>query len=490
MARSVFSKIWEEHVIAERDEGTSLIYVDRHFTHEVTSPIAFDNLRTAKRKVRRPDLTFAVMDHNVPTYDRALPVTEEMSAAQMEALRKNARDFGITLFDYFSPYQGIVHVIMPELGLTLPGLTITCGDSHTSTHGAFGAVAFGIGTSEGEHVFATQTIWIKRPREMKVEVKGEIERGVVAKDVILKLIGEIGTGGGIGHVMEFAGETVDRMSVDDRMTLCNMSIEGGARTAITAPDEKVFKFIAGRPFAPEGEDWDAALRYWRSLESDTNAYYHKRIELDVSTLEPQVTWGTNPAQVTDVTGEVPSPNQFEDKNARSAAERALKYMGLSPGQRITDIKVDVVFIGSCTNARLSDLIQVASLVKGKEVAKGVKAVVVPGSMLTKRWAERLGIHSHLIKAGFEWRNSGCSYCIAMAPGDFVEPGKRCASTSNRNFENRQGPGSRTHLLSPLTAAATALEGKFADPRDHDIAPVDEVVTDLELYEWLRERYQF
>ncbi|MCS7126819.1 MAG: 3-isopropylmalate dehydratase large subunit [Thaumarchaeota archaeon] len=490
MAKTVFSKIWLEHVIAERDDGTSLIYIDRHYTHEVTSPVAFENLRSAGRRVRRPDLTFAVMDHNVPTHDRTLPVTDEMSAAQMEALKRNAREFGIALFDYFSPFQGIVHVIMPELGLTLPGLTIACGDSHTSTHGAFGAAAFGIGTSEGEHVFATQTLWIKRPKEMLVEVRGELDEGVTSKDVILKLIGEIGTGGGIGHVMEFAGETVERMGIDDRMTLCNMSIEGGARTAIIAPDEKVFRFVEGRPFAPEGEDLEEAFRFWSTLRSDAGARYDKTVRLDVDGLEPQVTWGTNPAQVAGVTDEVPSPEEFEDPAKRAAAERALKYMGLRPGQRIRDVPVDVVFIGSCTNARLSDLVQVARLVKGRKVADGVKAVVVPGSMLTKRWAERLGVHRALIEAGFEWRNSGCSYCIAMAPGDYVEPGKRCASTSNRNFENRQGPGARTHLVSPLTAAATAIEGRFADPRAYELYPVEDVVSDLELYEWLRERYQF
>jgi 3-isopropylmalate/(R)-2-methylmalate dehydratase large subunit len=490
LGRTVFEKIWDAHALVEREDGTALLYVDRHYTHEVTSPIAFEGLRAAKRKVRRPDLTFAVMDHNVPTYDRTLPVTDEMSAAQMEALKRNARDFGITLFDYFSPYQGIVHVIMPELGLTLPGLTIACGDSHTSTHGAFGALAFGIGTSEGEHVFATQTLWLKKPKKMEVRLRGELPDGVTAKDVILYVIRSIGTGGGIGHVMEFTGETVSRMSIDDRMTLCNMSIEGGARTAIASPDEKVIDYLKGRPLAPKGEEWEEAVRFWRKLRTDNDAVYDKRHEFGVSDIEPQVTWGTNPAQTVSVTEEVPAPEDFEDPAQRTSAERALKYMGLRPGQKMSEVPVDVVFIGSCTNARLSDLIEVARLVKGKRVAQGVRAIVVPGSTVTKRWAERLGIHRVLIDAGFEWRNSGCSYCIAMAPGDRVEPGKRCVSTSNRNFEHRQGPNARTHLASPATAAASALSGKISDPRELGPAPIEEVVSDIELYHALKERYQF
>ncbi|MEM1949016.1 MAG: 3-isopropylmalate dehydratase large subunit [Candidatus Caldarchaeum sp.] len=470
MGQTVFEKIWNSHVIAEREDGQALLYIDRHLTHEVTSPLAFEGLRAAGRSVRRPDLTFAVMDHNVPTTDRAKPVKEPMSAAQMQALRRNAREFNIMLFDYFSPFQGIVHVIGPELGLTVPGITLVCGDSHTSTHGAFGALAFGIGTSEGEHVFATQTLWLKKPKQMKIELTGRLPGNVSAKDVILYVIRTLGTGGCIGHVVEFTGELVRNMGVEERMTLTNMSIEGGARTAIVEPDEKVFSYIKDAPFSPKGREWDEAMQYWRTLRTDPGAAYDKVHSFDVSKLEPQVTWGTNPGMTVGVSETVPSPDDFDDPAEKKAVQRALEYMGLKPGMEVGDVRVDTVFIGSCTNARLSDLVEVARLVKGRRKADGVRVLVVPGSQLTKRRAERLGLHRIFIEAGFEWRNSGCSMCIAMNE-DRLRPGERCLSTSNRNFENRQGVGGRTHLASPLTAAATALTGKITDPRQYELQEV-------------------
>jgi len=471
MGKTVFEKIWDSHVIAERDDGQSLIYVDRHLTHEVTSPLAFEGLRAGGRRVRRPDLTFAVMDHNVPTGDRTEPVRDEMSAAQMAALSRNAREFGIRLFDYFSPYQGIVHVIGPELGLTLPGITLVCGDSHTSTHGAFGVLAFGIGTSEGEHVLATQSLWLKKPKQMKIELTGRLSPGLTAKDVILYIIRRLGTGGCIGHIVEFTGPTVREMSCEERMTLTNMSIEGGARTAIIEPDEKVYDYLRDAPFSPKGVEWDEAVKYWETLKTDPNARYDTAYRFDVTDLEPQVTWGTNPGMTVGVTETVPSPDDLADPNERKAVERALHYMGLRPGMRISDIRVDTVFIGSCTNARLSDLIDVARLVKGRRRADGVRVLVVPGSQLTKRRAERMGLHRIFVEAGFEWRNSGCSMCIAMNE-DRLRPGERCLSTSNRNFENRQGVGGRTHLASPLVAAATALTGRIADPREFELQPLE------------------
>lgn len=473
MAKTIFEKIWERHVIAEREDGQALLYVDRHLTHEVTSPIAFEELRTKSRKVRRPDLTFAVMDHNVPTTDRALPVTDELSAAQMRALAKNAAEQGITLFDYHSPWQGIVHVIGPELGLTLPGITLVCGDSHTSTHGALGALAFGIGTSEGEHVLATQTIWLKKPKKMEIRLEGELQKGVSAKDVILYVIRHLGTGGMIGHIVEFTGELTRRLSVESRMTLCNMSIEGGARTAIIEPDEKVLRYLRGAPYAPDGEEWEEAVRQWNSLKTDPNAEYDASYFFDASKIEPQVSWGINPAMTIGITGQVPSPDEYEDRAQRMLVERALKYMGLKPGMRMTEVPVDVVFIGSCTNARLSDLLEAARFVKGRRVKQGVRAMVVPGSMLIKRRAERIGLHRVFIDAGFEWRYPGCSMCIAMNP-DRLRPGERCASTSNRNFENRQGPGGRTHLVSPAMAAAAAIEGRFVDVRELEPADLGEI----------------
>ncbi|MCS7137235.1 MAG: 3-isopropylmalate dehydratase large subunit [Candidatus Caldarchaeum sp.] len=467
MGQTVFEKIWSSHTIAEREDGQTLLYIDRHLTHEVTSPLAFEGLRAAGRRVRRPDLTFAVMDHNVPTGERTEPVKDSMSAAQMQALWRNANEFNIMLFDYFSPYQGIVHVIGPELGLTIPGITLVCGDSHTSTHGAFGALAFGIGTSEGEHVFATQTLWLKKPKQMNIRLTGTLPKNVSAKDVILYIIRTLGTGGCIGHVVEFTGELVRNISVEERMTLTNMSIEGGARTAIVEPDEKVFSYIKDAPFSPKGHEWDEAMQYWRTLKTDPGAKYDTTHSFDVSGLEPQVTWGTNPGMTVGVSENVPSPEDFDDPAERKSVQRALEYMGLRPGMKVGEIAVDTVFIGSCTNARLSDLVDVARLVKGKKKAPGVRVLVVPGSMLTKRKAERMGLHRIFMDAGFEWRNSGCSMCIAMNE-DRLKPGERCLSTSNRNFENRQGVGGRTHLASPLTAAATALTGKITDPRQFEL----------------------
>ncbi|MEM3096688.1 MAG: 3-isopropylmalate dehydratase large subunit [Nitrososphaerota archaeon] len=467
MPSTVFQKIWDAHTLAERGDGQTLIYIDRHLTHEVTSPLAFESLRMVGRKVRRPDLTFAVMDHNVPTGDRSEPVRDEMSAAQMAALSRNARDFNIRLFDYYSPFQGIVHIIGPELGLTLPGITLVCGDSHTSTHGAFGALALGIGTSEGEHVLATQSLWVKKPKQMEIRLEGVLQEGVSAKDVILYIIRRLGTGGCIGHVVEYTGGLVKELSMEERMTLTNMSIEGGARTAIISPDEKTFNYLVDAPYSPKGEEWEEALDYWRALYTDPGASFDKSYFLDVTQLEPQVTYGINPAMTVSITQHVPSPDDFDDRSERASVERALKYMGLTPGMKVTDIEVDTVFIGSCTNARLSDLIDVARLVKGRKKAPGVRVLVVPGSQLTKRRAERLGLHRIFIEAGFEWRNSGCSMCIAMNE-DRLKPGERCASTSNRNFENRQGVGGRTHLVSPLTAAATAITGKITDPREYEL----------------------
>lgn len=472
--KSIVDKIWDSHVLYEKDDGEALIYVDRHLTHEVTSPMAFEGLRERGRKVRRPDLTFAVMDHNVPTGDRLKPVVDEVSAAQMAALERNAKEFGITLFDIYSPFQGIVHVVGPELGLTIPGITLVCGDSHTSTHGALGALAFGIGTSEGEHVLATQTLWMKKPRKMLIRLEGRMGDGVTAKDAVLWIIRNIGVGGGIGHVIEYGGGAVRDMDVEARMTLCNMSIEAGARTAIISPDEKVFDYVKGRPYAPPDEEWEEALRYWKTLPSDPDAQYHKTITFTVDRLEPQVTWGTNPAMTAGVSEEVPDPRDYDDPKEREAVERALRYMGLSPGTKITEIKVDVVFIGSCTNGRLTDLIDAARVLMGKKVTHNVRALVVPGSQLVKRRAERLGLHRIFLDAGFEWRNPGCSMCIAMNE-DRLRPGERCASTSNRNFENRQGPGGRTHLVSPIMAAAAAVYGRFVDVRELDLPTREEVL---------------
>lgn len=474
VGKSIIDKIWDLHTLYVREDGETLIYIDRHLTHEVTSPMAFEGLREKNRSVRRPDLTFAVMDHNVPTSDRLNPIRDGMSVKQMEALEKNAGEFGLTLFDLHSPYQGIVHVIGPELGLTIPGITLVCGDSHTSTHGALGALAFGIGTSEGEHVFATQTLWIKKPKKMVVSLEGTLDNNVTAKDAALWIIRNIGTGGGIGYIIEYVGRVVREMNVEERMTLCNMAVEGGARTAIISPDEKVFNYVKGRPYAPSDEEWDQALEYWEGIVSDADAEYHKTIRFRLDKLEPQVTWGTNPAMTLGVTEEIPHPGEFDDPRERQAIERALRYMGLEPGMKIADINVDVVFIGSCTNGRLTDLIDAARAVIGGRVAHNVRALIVPGSQLVKRAAERLGLHRIFIEAGFEWRDPGCSMCIAMN-GDKLEPGERCASTSNRNFENRQGLGGRTHLVSPIMAAAAAVHGRFMDIRMLDLPNRSEVL---------------
>jgi 3-isopropylmalate/(R)-2-methylmalate dehydratase large subunit len=442
-----------------------LIYIDRHLVHEVTSPQAFEGLRLTRRRVRRPELTFATMDHNVPTSDRALPIEDEISAKQMETLSQNCKEFGVTLFDLQSPEQGIVHVIGPELGLTLPGVTLVCGDSHTSTHGAFGALSFGIGTSEVEHVLATQCLLQERPNTFLIEVNGKRPYGVEAKDIILSIIGRIGTGGGVGSVIEFAGETIRALSMEERMTVCNMSIEGGARAGMIAPDEKTFEYLRGRKYAPA--DFEKAVAEWKKLPSDPGASFDKTLKIDAASLTPQVTWGTNPGQVAPIDGQVPSPADFSDPNDRKSAERALEYMGLKPKTSIADIPIERVFIGSCTNSRIEDLRRVARFVKGRRVSPTVYAMIVPGSQRIKQKAEEEGLHRIFTEAGFDWRESGCSMCLGMNP-DTLKPGERCASTSNRNFEGRQGKGGRTHLVSPLMAAAAAVEGHFVDVREYDL----------------------
>lgn len=462
--RSLYEKIWDDHVIDQSEDGTCLIYIDRHLVHEVTSPQAFEGLRMAGRKVRKLENTLAVMDHNVPTTDRSLPIEEEDSRIQIETLRKNCEDFGVQLFDLTDKRQGIVHIIGPEQGFTQPGMTIVCGDSHTSTHGAFGALAFGIGTSEVEHVLATQTLIQKRAKNMRITVDGKLPTGVTAKDMILKIIGEIGTAGGTGHVIEYAGEAVRALSMEGRMTICNMSIEGGARAGLVAPDETTFNYIKGRPMAPKGENLDKAIAYWKTLFSDEGAKYDKEIVLKAEDISPTVTWGTTPEDVISITGSVPAPTDFDDPNKQNSVVRMLEYMGLEAGTRMQDIEIDKVFIGSCTNARIEDLREVAKIAKGKKVAGSVEAMVVPGSGLVKAMAEEEGIADILIEAGFDWREPGCSMCLGMNP-DQLKPGERCASTSNRNFEGRQGRGGRTHLLSPAMAAAAAITGKLTDVRE-------------------------
>ena len=463
MARTLFEKIWENHVVADLSGGTTLLYIDRHLVHEVTSPQAFEGLRLSKRKVRRPDLTFATMDHNVPTEDR-FNIKDPISKAQIEALTQNAREFGIRLFDLESPDQGIVHIIGPELGLTMPGTTIVCGDSHTSTHGAFGTFALGIGTSEVEHVLATQCLPQKKPKTFKVEFTSRPKAPVGPKDMILKLIGMIGTAGGTGYVLEYAGEAVRALSMEGRMTLCNMSIEAGARAGLVAPDETTFEYIAkgGRPYAPKGKALDEALAFWKTLPTDAGAKFDRTLTIDASQIAPQVTWGTNPGMVTDVTARVPEPGSVPG-HSRKDVEQALEYMGLKPGTPLTDVRIDTVFIGSCTNARIEDLRAAAKIFKGRKVAKSVRAMIVPGSQNVKKAAEAEGLDRIFKEAGCEWRESGCSMCLAMNP-DQLKPGERCASTSNRNFEGRQGKGGRTHLVSPEMAAAAAVEGRFVDIR--------------------------
>jgi 3-isopropylmalate/(R)-2-methylmalate dehydratase large subunit len=466
-ARTILEKIWEDHVVCEDPGRPSTLWVDRHLVHEVTSPQAFDGLRLADRRVRRPDLTFATVDHNVPTVDRAIPIRDSLSAKQIEALARNCREFGITLFDLESPCQGIVHIIGPELGLTLPGTIIVCGDSHTSTHGAFGAFAIGIGTSDVEHVLATQCLLLEKPKALEIHVDGTRSRGTTAKDIILSIIGRIGTAGGVGSVIEYRGEAITSLSMEERMTVCNMSIEAGARAGLISPDEKTFHYVEGRRYAPKGESFEEAKEYWRELGTDEGAVFDKSVQLDASTIPPQVTWGTNPAMVAAVTGQVPYPEDFEDPGAREAAAHALEYMGLEPGTPIQAIKPDRVFIGSCTNSRLTDLVEASKVIKGKKVTPSVRAMVVPGSQIVKYQAERQGLDKVFKEAGFEWREPGCSMCLGMND-DVLAPGERCASTSNRNFEGRQGRGGRTHLVSPIMAAAAAIEGHFVDIRDWDM----------------------
>jgi 3-isopropylmalate/(R)-2-methylmalate dehydratase large subunit len=454
--RTLAEKVWEQHVVHRADGEPDVLYVDLHLVHEVTSPQAFDGLRMSGRPVRRPDLTVATMDHNVPT--TAGPVTDEISKRQMDALQRNADEFGITLYPWGSGGQGIVHVIGPEMGYTQPGMTIVCGDSHTSTHGAFGALAFGIGTSEVEHVLATQTLPQSKPRWMAVTVDGDLPPNCSAKDIILAIINRIGTSGGVGHVIEYRGSAIEALSMEGRMTICNMSIEGGARAGLVAPDETTFAYVKGRPRAPKDGDWDAALEYWRTLPTDPGAVFDTEVQIDAATLEPYVSWGTNPAQSTTIDGVVPDPAGNE------SAERALHYMDLDPGTPIRDIRPNTVFIGSCTNSRIEDLRIAADVVRGRRVADGLRGLVVPGSVAVKIQAEQEGLDQVFTDAGFEWRGAGCSMCLGMNP-DILQPGERSASTSNRNFEGRQGKGGRTHLVSPRVAAATAIAGHFTTPED-------------------------
>jgi 3-isopropylmalate/(R)-2-methylmalate dehydratase large subunit len=462
--RTLYDKIWDDHLVDRQDDGACLIYIDRHLVHEVTSPQAFEGLRMSGRKVRAPEKTLAVVDHNVPTTDRALPIEDPESRAQVEQLATNARDFGVEYYNEHDSRQGVVHIVGPEQGFTLPGATIVCGDSHTSTHGAFGALAHGIGTSEVEHVLATQTLIQKKAANMLVRVDGQLAPGASAKDIILAIIGEIGTAGGTGHVIEYAGEAIRGLSMEGRMTVCNMSIEGGARAGMIAPDEKTYAYLKDRPKAPKGAAFDAARRYWDTLRSEEGAHFDKVITLDAANLPPTLTWGTSPEDVAAITGVVPTPDDAKTPAKRAAIARALEYMGLKGGERLTDIAIDRVFIGSCTNGRIEDLRAAAKIVAGKMVNARVNAMVVPGSGLVKAQAEAEGLDKIFLAAGFEWREPGCSMCLAMNP-DRLAPGERCASTSNRNFEGRQGFKGRTHLVSPAMAAAAAVAGRFVDVRD-------------------------
>jgi 3-isopropylmalate/(R)-2-methylmalate dehydratase large subunit len=462
-ARTLYDKIWESHVVQQPQGGAAILYIDRHLVHEVTSPQAFEGLRAAGRKVRQPSATLAVADHNVPTTDRSRGIADAESRQQVDTLTDNCREFGITLFDMNDKRQGIVHIIGPEQGLTLPGMTIVCGDSHTSTHGAFGALAFGIGTSEVEHVLATQTLQQTRGKNMRITVNGALPLGVTAKDMILAIIAKIGTAGGTGHVIEYAGSAVQALSMEGRMTMCNMSIEAGARAGLIAPDETTFAYIKGRPYAPQGEDWDKAVSYWRTLPSDAGAVYDKEVVLNAADIAPQVTWGTSPEDALPITANVPDPASVKDETKRTSIQRALDYMGLKAGQPLQEVKVDKVFIGSCTNGRIEDLREAAKVAHGRKVAAGVQALIVPGSGLVKSQAEAEGLDRVFKVAGFEWREPGCSMCLAMN-ADKLEPGERCASTSNRNFEGRQGRGGRTHLMSPAMAAAAAVTGYLTDLR--------------------------
>ena len=462
--RTLFEKIWDKHLIASIDAETNLLFIDMHLVHEVTSPQAFDSLRIRNRKVKFPELTLATVDHGVPTSNRALGIKDPLSKKQIDALEDNCKEFGVTIYGVNDPRQGIVHVIGPEQGITQPGMTIVCGDSHTATHGAFGALAFGIGTSEVEHVLATQTLAMNKPKTMKVEVVGELNETITPKDVILGIIRKIGTGGGAGHVIEYSGDAIKKMSMENRMTICNMSIEGGARAGMIAPDEITYEYLKNKNFAPKNDDWDKAINEWKELYSDDDAEFDKTIKINVNDLKPSISWGTNPSQVIFIDEAVPSPDSFQNKGDKEAAERALEYMDLKPGQKFDDISLDRVFIGSCTNGRLEDLRAAAKVIEGKKVHENINAMVVPGSTLVKKQAEEEGLDEIFINAGFDWREAGCSMCLGMNP-DILQPGERCASTSNRNYEGRQGVGGRTHLVSPQMAAAAAINGYFVDIRE-------------------------
>lgn len=471
MAKNIYEKIWDAHVVAEPEGQDVILFIDRHFVHEVTSPQAFEGLRLAGRKVRHPELTFATMDHNIPTTDRSLPIADPLSRAQVEALKKNCDEFKVQCFDMNDSRNGIVHVVGPELGLTLPGMTIVCGDSHTSTHGAFGALAHGIGTSEVEHVLATQTLLQKKSKTMEVRVNGTLPAGITAKDIILAIIGKIGTSGGTGYVIEYTGEAIRRMSMEARMTICNMTIEAGARAGLISPDDTTFDYLKGRPYLPASKSWDSLVLEWRSYASDPGCAYDTLVELDAAAIEPQVSWGTSPEMVSGIKSNVPIPAEIKDANQRLACEKALLYMGLDPGIPMESISIDKVFIGSCTNGRIEDLREAAKVLNGYTIAKNIKqALLVPGSQQVKKQAESEGLDKIFTAAGFEWREAGCSMCLAMND-DRLNPGERCAATSNRNFEGRQGKGGRTHLVSPSMAAAAAVKGHFTDIRDWNYKPL-------------------
>ncbi|NLO33167.1 MAG: 3-isopropylmalate dehydratase large subunit [Candidatus Hydrogenedentes bacterium] len=470
MAKTIYEKIWDAHVVHETDGQDAILYIDRHFVHEVTSPQAFEGLRLSDRSVRRPDLTFATMDHNIPTTSRALPIADQLSRAQVETLKHNCKEFGVECFDMYDPRNGIVHVIGPELGLTRPGMTIVCGDSHTSTHGAFGALAHGIGTSEVEHVLATQTLLQKRSLTMEIRINGALPPGLPSKDIILAIIGHIGTSGGNGHVIEYTGEAVRNMSMEARMTMCNMSIEAGARAGLISPEETTFEYLKGRPFLPKNRDWNEMVEGWKQWASDPDCTYDTVIELDAPSIQPQVSWGTSPEMVTGIKGAVPIPDEIEDPDKRAACIKALAYMGLEPGTPMESIAPEMVFIGSCTNGRMEDLRAAAKVFEGRKKADSLQVLVVPGSSIVKKQAEEEGLDKIFIEAGCEWREPGCSMCLAMND-DRLKPGQRCASTSNRNFEGRQGKGGRTHLVSPAMAAAAAVAGHFVDIRDWEYKEV-------------------
>ncbi len=464
--KTMFEKIWNRHVVRASDTEATILYIDTHLIHEVTSPQAFEGLRISGRPVRCPDRTFATMDHNVPTTDRSLPITDLIAKKQMETLSQNCQEFGVTLYDLDNPKQGIVHVIGPELGLTQPGMTIVCGDSHTSTHGAFGALSFGIGTSEIEHVLATQCLLQRKPKTLQIQIQGQLPFGVTAKDIILTIIGQIGTDGGTGSVIEFTGSTIQSLTMDERMTVCNMAIEAGARAGMIAPDDTTYQYLSGLEFSPEGADFDRAVKNWKQLPTDEGAAYDRTVTISAEQLQPQVTWGTSPEMVLDINAQIPDPDEMLTIDEKRATSRALEYMGLNPGTPIDQIEIDKVFIGSCTNSRISDLRNAAKIVEGRQVSNRVSAIVVPGSKAVKREAEAEGLDQIFKAAGFEWREAGCSMCLAMNP-DKLQPGERCASTSNRNFEGRQGKGGRTHLVSPQMAAAAAIKGRFIDIRNWD-----------------------